>query len=291
MNIRLLQLIIFLITTAVSKAQHSSFEQSSFSHFYFVVDSVTYKNLKENKFITDTLFTSEEGSSKTDQGTWSGNYLQGKHDYWEVFRQGSLENVEVGAIGLGHMLHKPGNTSSLQQQWQSLTKDKIEIHAFTKNKGADTMIIELMNYRDSMMEGGPACFFVMYYHPKLLERSGFSKIYLRDTGVDQRTLNEKWYGPAALNRLYNKTEKIYLRLTPHEFERHMIALKAMGYQQTGKYSFKKEIEIVIDIVPKPVHRLKEIAFSLSRPTDKKIFQLSPGIYMMLEGQSGKLVIE
>ena len=62
------------------KAQ-SPLTETSFSHFYFVVDSVACQTLKSNTFCKDSLFYSSQVSSKMDQGTWSGNYLLGESDY------------------------------------------------------------------------------------------------------------------------------------------------------------------------------------------------------------------
>ena len=196
-----------------------------------------------------------------------------------------------GGIGLGHMLHKAHEGDQLQQQWQSLTKDSIGKYAFTENKGKDTSIVELMNYRDSMLNGGMACFFVMYYHPLILYKTGFSKNYIRDTGIDQKTLNKKWYGRKSYNRLYKKTENLYMVLTPHEYERHQIALQAMGYKKIGKRKFKKEIEVIIDIKENAKNRLNKIEFSLYRPVEKRKIMLSPNVYLSLEGSNGKLVMK
>ena len=224
-----------------------------------------------------------------DQGSWNGNYLRGEYDYWEVFNPGSLDHAKTGTIGLGEMLHKPQELFTLRQRWQMLTRDSIITLAFTKKNGADTSIVELMNYRDSMLSGGMACFFVLHYHPSILLKSGFTKEYISDTGVSQVGLNKKGLGKGSYDRLYKKIEKIYLTLTAHEFERHQIALQAMGYTRTGKRKFKKEIEVIIDINEKATSRLNKIEFSLTRATAKRTIILSPKVYIEVQGNMGRLV--
>ncbi len=284
-------LFVLLFFSAKNLKAQNPLTETSFSHFYFVIDSVAYHTLKTDVFCKHSLFYSSEGSSKMDQGTWSGNYVQGEFDYWEVFSPKSLDNAVTGGIGLGHMLHRPYEVHKLQQQWQSLTKDSIGKYGFTNSNGKDTIIVELMNYRDSMLNGGMACFFVMYYHPAILYRTGFTKEHIRDTGIDQKTLYKKWYAKKGYDRLYKKTEKLYLILTPQEYERHQIALQAMGYKKTGKGKFIKEIEIDIEIKENATNRLKKIEFSLYKPVEKSKIILSPDVYISLSGTNGTLVMK
>lgn len=281
----------YLMVCGKIQAQQNGFAKTSFSHFYFSIDSLAYNTLLTDTFCTKRLFHENESKSKMDQGSWSGNYILGKEDYWEILKPSPEEVIPEGGIGLGHMLHRPAELSMLQQQWQSLINDSIIIQPFTNNNGKDSVIIELMNYRDSMIKGGQACFFVMFYHPSVLKRSGLTDEAIAN-GVDQKTLNGAWYGPKQnYNRLYKRTEKIHLQLTPHEYARHRIALLAMGYKQTGKNVFKKEIEITITVKKKLKQHLQKIEFSLTGETAKRKIILSPHTYITLNGKKGTLVMK
>ncbi len=273
-----------------SQAQTSTPPLTSFSHFYFVMDSLAYQTLATDKFCTDTLFYSKQSSIQMDQGTWSGNYLTGPSDYWEVFHPFSLPGAAVGQVGLGEILHKFYEADILQEYWSKMVKDSVEQQAFTLNNGKDTVIMELLNYRDSMLLGGPASFFVMYYHPVMMAKGGFSGDELT-AGIDQKQINQKWYYVNPYQRLYNKTEKIHLTLTPQEYERHRLALLVMGYKEVSRQTFKKEIEIGITVKEGPKSRLKKIEFSLKGKKIERTIVLSPRVYIRLEGGKGELVME
>lgn len=273
-----------------SRAQTSTAPVTSFSHFYFVIDSLAYQTLATDKFCTDTLFYTGQSNSATDQGTWTGNYLMGPFDYLEVFHSSSLPAGAVGQIGVGELLHKFYEGDLLLQHWTKLAGESIEQQFFTANAGKDTLIIELLNYRDSMLWGGTASFFVMYYHPPLMLKGGFTQEELT-AGVNQQQINQKWYNRNPYQRLYKKTEKIHLQLTPHEYKRHKLALLALGYKEIGKQVFKKDIEINITIQDKPVSRLKKIEFSLTGKKLQRMITLSPNVYIKIEGERGELVME
>lgn len=287
----LLTTLFALMTMNSLFAQTKQFAASTFSHFYLVLDSIAYKNLKNDPFCRDTLFNATESKVATDQGTWSGNYLMGKKDYWEIMNPLTTPGVAVGDMGLGHMLRRPGEVYLLQKQWQGLTNDQIELHAFTRKSGADTIIVELMNYRDSMLMGGKASFFIMYYHPSILLRSGFSKEQLLTTGVDESILYSTWYADTPYHRLYDRVEKIHLQLTPHEFSRHRLALEAMGYSETGTRLFSKEIEINVELASHPASRLRKIEFSLLADAGKRTIYLSNSTRIEIAGNKGALIVE
>ncbi len=286
---QLILLIFCFMSSSCLFAQKNIVGESSFSHFYFVLDSTAYQTLRTNSFCKDSLFYSQEGKAVTDQGSWAGNYLTGYYDYMEVMNEDASNSIVAGSIGLGNMLHRPPELKQLQLQWQQLIDDSIQTVYFTE-KLKDTIIVELMNYRDSMLTGGKACFFVMYYHPKIMLQSGFSK-KTWEAGITQEMMNKIGYGKMPEKRLYKKIEKITLNLTAHEFKRHRIALKAMGYQQSGKLTYKKEIEIAIIIKKNPAHRLQQIDFSLNRSTNTKKIKLSNAAFIQVAGDKGKLVIK
>ncbi|RYD77510.1 MAG: hypothetical protein EOP53_12870, partial [Sphingobacteriales bacterium] len=202
--LKLILLHCWLMLSLFAFSQNRKPGENSFSHFYFVLDTAAYQTLITNSFCKDSLFMSRESKASMDQGTWQANYLTGPYDYLEIMKPDAANSMPTGGIGLGNILHRPDEAVELQQQWQKLTKDKIEILHFTTKKGQDTSITELMNYRDSMMSGGKACFFVMYYHPSIMLKSGFSRSVVLDSGLSQQAINSGWYGVSVKQKLYNK---------------------------------------------------------------------------------------
>lgn len=261
-----------------------------FNHIFFITDTGSFEGLARNKFLTDTLFYYDRQLSETDQGNWEGQYLNGSSDYWEIFHPGAVSNGTEGDIGLGFMIRQPKMLSSVRQHWQAFTDDSLVTEVYTSKKSADTIIVELMNYRDSMLTGGAASLFVMHYGLKVLEASGFTDAEIQQ-GITQSQLNEKWKQSQEGERIYNKTEKIFIELTPHEYERHTIALKALGFKETREGVFKKDIEIYIKKNEAPGQRLKKIEFSLTRNTAPRKEVISPSMYVELAGAKGLLVMQ
>ncbi|MBX3255094.1 MAG: hypothetical protein KF862_13205 [Chitinophagaceae bacterium] len=273
-----------------AQAQPNKIPETSFSHIYFTIDPAGYSAFSKNKFFTDTLFYYSAGSMKTDQGSWNGQYLEGAVDYWEVFQPDTISKMSIGDIGLGFMLHQPYAVHAFRNHWQQQTSDRIQTEAFTENSGKDTIIVEIMNYRDSMLTGGPSSFFALYYHPSVLEKANFRTEDIQ-SGINQEAIHQKIHGSVNNKPLYKKTEKIFLRLTPHEYERHRVALKAFGYQEKSKQHFKKDIEIAIELDTKPAHRLQKIEFSLTGKTENRRIAISPGLFLSVSGEKGELVWE
>ncbi|HMR92494.1 MAG TPA: DUF5829 family protein [Chitinophagaceae bacterium] len=283
-------LILSVFFSVVLQARQPSFPRTSFSHFYFVLDSGAYKALLADKFCADTLFYMQAGSSKTDQGDWSGNYITGPVDYLEAFHPQSFPGADAGDIGWGEMLHRSQESKKLLQEWKTLANENIEVQHFTTGNGRDTIIVELLHYRDSMLLGGATSFFVLYYHPALLKKAGFTEEEI-SAGIDQEMINKRWYAGKPASRLYQKTKAVHLRLTPGEYERHRIALQAMGYNETAKQTFKKDVEIIISLDDKPGSRLQKIEFSLAATTEPRTIVLSPDAYIRLNGDRGELVVK
>lgn len=271
-------------------AQQSKSPAISYSHIYFAIDTATYKALSNNKFCTDTLFYYSKGAVKTDQGNWDGQYLEGQHDYLEIFQPDSISNMKVGDIGIGFMLHQPYSSAQFQQEWQKLSNDKIVRENFTTNSGKDSMMIEIMNYRDSMLTGGSTSFFALYYHPDLLKKMKFKEDSIR-SGISQKDINQRMQAYELYKRPFKKVEKIFIQLTTHEYARHKIALQAMGYTEISKQLFKKDIEIEIQLNERPIHRLKKIEFSLSKKLEPRKHIISPNLYISIFGEMGELVLE
>lgn len=285
--------IILLLICSLSNtlfAQQSKPVAISYSHIYFTIDTACYRALSNNKFCTDTLFYYSKGAVKTDQGNWDGQYMEGEYDYLEIFQPDNISNMKVGDIGIGFMLHQPYSSAQFQQEWQKLSNDKIVQEVFTTNSGKDTIMVEIMNYRDSMLTGGPTSFFVLYYNPGLLKQMNFKEDSLH-TGITQKDINQRMHAYELYNRPFKKVEKIYIQLTAHEYERHKIALQAMGYTEISKQLFKKDIEIDIRLNDRPVHRLKKIEFSLTKKLETRKHIISPNLYISIFGEKGELVLE
>lgn len=276
-------------TWNILQAQQTNIPATAFSHIYFVIDTATYNALSQNKFCTDTLFYYSKGAVNTDQGSWDGQYFEGEADYWEVFQPDAVSKMSVGDIGLGFMLHQPYEAQIFQQQWQNLSSDSIQSDAFTSNAGKDTIMVEIMNYRDSMLTGGPSSFFTLYYHPGILRKMKFTEENIQ-AGIDQKLINQRSHANDTKPILFKKVEKVFITLTPHEYRRHKIALLAMGYTETGNRHFKKDIEIDIQLEEKPTHRLNKIVFSLTRETGNRTITISPGLLLSITGEDGALII-
>lgn len=272
------------------QAQQINIPATSFSHIYFTIDTASYRALSQNKFFTDTLFYYSKGAVTTDQGNWDGQYFEGEADYWEVFQPDTISRMAIGDIGLGFMLHQPYAAKAFQQHWQKLSIDNIQTDPFTNNAGKDTIMIEMMNYRDSMLTGGPSSFFALYYHPSVLRMMKFTEENIQ-AGIDQKMINERSHANELHKRPFKKIEKLFITLTPHEYNRHKIALLTMGYKEIGNRLFKKDIEIDIQLNPKPTNRLNKIAFSLTREIGNRTITVSPHLHMIISGENGELILQ
>ena len=278
---------LFFLLPAYSQPLQQSID---FNHIYFVVDDATYDHLFDDPFIKDSLFLAHESTSSGEDGSWTGKYLMGKHDYLELFKRSSFEGAQVGVLGIGFLLTAPADLEELQSDWQLISDAPIIIQNFiTEQQGKkDTIWNEIMDQRDSIEDGRGAALFVLSYHIPELRRMGFS-----DQKIGDRISSEDLYDMLTARRKYSKAfdriTKIYLTLTPAEYSRHTKALELFGYTRSGKW-YTKDISFHIRKRSKVQNRVRKVRFQLNRPMKRKIIRVAPRLLLKLKNKSGILIV-
>lgn len=90
------------------------------NHFFIVLDSQTYKEIKESQFLQEEFAAFEERTTVRADITYTGIYFYGTHTYFEFFQPGEYNRSE-GSCGIASGVETPGASDRLKQRLESYT--------------------------------------------------------------------------------------------------------------------------------------------------------------------------
>lgn len=73
--------------------QNKSLLKTDFNTIYICIDSISYKNLCQNKYLKDTLFLCREKKQETNTDSYTGKYLIGESSTLEVFQPQNTNHI------------------------------------------------------------------------------------------------------------------------------------------------------------------------------------------------------
>jgi Family of unknown function (DUF5829) len=91
------------------------------NHFFIVLDSETYNEIKESRFLQDEFAAFEARTTVRTDITYTGIYFYGTHTYFEFFAPGGYNRSE-GSGGIASGVEAPGASDTLKQRLESHTK-------------------------------------------------------------------------------------------------------------------------------------------------------------------------
>lgn len=108
-------LILLVLTHLLSFGQTKPNNKTDFNTIFICVDSITYKNLFQNKFLKDTLFFCKESHQETNDNSYTGKYFVGESSTIEFFQPKKSDKVgdNLGDWGIEFKTRKIGTLDDI----------------------------------------------------------------------------------------------------------------------------------------------------------------------------------
>ena len=163
-------LLIFLFVQANSFGQRSV-GATDFNTIYVCIDSVTYKQLYQSKYLKDTLFFCREQQEETNAGTYTGKYLIGESATIEFFQPKNTHQLgdNFGDWGIEYKTRKINILNQLIKKSNSL---KFPIDTFTTTVTQDSL--QFSWYKSISLKNSNNELSILEYHSDYLKNLGFT---------------------------------------------------------------------------------------------------------------------
>jgi hypothetical protein len=159
------------------------------NHFFLVLDSQTYKEIKDAKFLQEEFATFEQRTTVRADITYTGIYFYGAHTYFEFFEPGGYNRSE-GAGGIASGIEAPGASDGLKQRLESYMKAPAFKNTVTRKVGEKDIpwfYLTAVNYRNS----GKLSTWLMEYHADFLS-NWYPELSPKTRGITREEILERY---------------------------------------------------------------------------------------------------
>lgn len=221
-----------------------------FDHFWFRVDSQTYKKMGQSSYFRDEQFSFFE-ANKSPVGTYFGHYLTGNLHNLEIFEE-SMPNREE-PIGIGFLSEKTGCLKEIHARLNKKIKKQFSMMpdadwgGFTQLERNPSIAIWVSELKAAYVGSPDAS----------IDRSAWMKRI--------RQMNNDPY-QGAYN--FHKIKKVIWRLNSNDADLLKDVFDALGWQSIGKDTFSYDGSTVIIKTSKNIpatRALKSLSLELIRP--------------------------
>ncbi len=270
MNSKFYCFLLLLAIGCTSSNKHDEInfaEHIRFNHLYIVIDDSTYNNLFDGIQILDDFSENKTQSVNTSEGTWSGKYLFGKHQYLELFKPEGDKQGRLGELGLGFVSDKLGTLSSVQHEW----KRKKEKSSFSNRKiirnGKSFPLFQIASMEQSDDLG--VFSWLMEYEEEEMISVGFTQEDLKqiisweEYSVHRRATDLK-INPDSVKfeKAFDRITQLHITLTQNELESLKKSLLYFGFTEKGNSLISQDITINYKISQHKEFILNQIDFKL-----------------------------
>lgn len=233
---------------------------------YTTIDSLSYSNLFENSFVTDTLFFCKENSSTTDKESYTGKYFIGKAATIEFFKPMNTTSsgdtfgdigIEFKTRKIDQLQHFKNNSNKIDTTYINYDSIKMPWYKSLKSN-------YLNNHTDVV---------VLEYQKEYLSFLGFSDQEI-NSEMTYSQFNAKLSGGKKYPRKFNTFKSIELNLKKEEFENLKKCIVNFGGSVHKKKLSINGFEIICYIKKQEQFRLKQIVIDLTDKVPHKKIKIS-----------------
>lgn len=233
---------------------------------YTTIDSLSYSNLFENSFVTDTLFFCKKNSSTTDKESYTGKYFIGKAATIEFFEPMNTTSsgdtfgdigIEFKTRKIDQLQHFKNNSNKIDTTYINYDSIKMPWYKSLKSN-------YLNNHTDVVL---------LEYQKEYLSFLGFSDQEI-NSEMTYPQFNAKLSGGKKYPRKFNTLKSIELNLEKEEFENLKKCIINFGGSVNKKKLTINEFEIICYIKKQEQFRLKQIVIDLTDKVPNKKIKIS-----------------
>jgi len=165
-------LLSLLFLQSLCFGQKKSIPITDFNTFFVCIDSVTYKQLYQSKYLKDTLFICREQQEETNAGTYTGKYLIGESATIEFFQPKNTHQLgdNVGDWGIEFKTRKINILDQLIRKSNLLN---FSIDTFTTTSTQDS--VQFSWYKSISLKNSSNELSILEYQSDYLKNLGFTK--------------------------------------------------------------------------------------------------------------------
>ncbi len=239
--------------------QTKSIPKTDFNTFFVCIDSVTYKQLYQSKYLKDTLFICREQEEETNAGTYTGKYLIGESATLEFFQPKNTHQLgdNFGDWGIEFKTRKINILDQLIKKSNSL---KFSIDTFTTTVTQDSLQISW--YKSLSLKSSNNELSILEYQTDYLKSLG-----LTDSQINQSMTFKEFNGILSNGKKYPRQFSMvtYIKLYADKnlIDRLQKFAKLNNCQKV-KNTFTNGVTTIeyIEVQNLPKFPIQEIGFSL-----------------------------
>ena len=281
-------LILLTLTQLSSFGQIKPNDRTDFNTIFICVDSITYKNLFQNKFLKDTLFFCRESHQETNDNSYTGKYFIGESSTIEFFQPKKSDKVgdNFGDWGIEFKTRKIGILDDIIEK-SNLLKYPIDTSTTTFSD-SKTIIpwYKTLSFKTSKSELS-----ILEYQNEYLKYLGFTGEQIN------KSMTYKEYKSILSNgKKYPRQFSMVTYIKLYADKKLIGDLQKFGIINNCKKNKNKiangetTIEF-IEVQKLPKFQIKEITISLLTEQNNLIVKISDNLYVKIKEKKAKLLFK
>lgn len=223
---RIAQKITFLLTFFIFKnVVMAGNPPVYFNHLYFVFDKESYHQIINSEFIKNEFGNFRVRTTTADNGkTWTGAYLFGEKNYFEIFTE--AENYPLNKSGIAFGVEEPNASEIYFQKLQAIfpnQTNKVLRTRLINNQETPWFYSINVDFKDEKAILFP---WLMEYHQDVLQQI-YPDLKPEESGITRQKYLARLFNP---KRLFQDISEITLALNQIESNRFVKLLTAYNYK-------------------------------------------------------------
>jgi hypothetical protein len=253
------------------------------NHFFIVLDSQTYKEIKDTKFLREEFAPFEQRTTARTDITYTGIYFYGTSTYFEFFEPGGYNRSE-GSVGIASGIEAPGASVRLKQRLESYTKAPVFKNVVTRKvneKEVPWFHSTGVVYKD---RAAKLSTWLMEYHEDFLG-NWYPDLSPKTRGITRKEFLERYTAridesEKRKSKYFEDVVEMTLALDETEKAWFIKEREAFGYKIAGgeNKTVLEGPDIRYTIIPKSPSSSAIVSFKMSLKRDKqgqKVYRFGP----------------
>jgi Family of unknown function (DUF5829) len=266
--------------------QKQSHQKTDLNTIYVCIDSISYKQLWQSKYLKDTLFLCRESKQETNTDSYIGKYLIGESSTLEFF-QPKNTNHAGDHLGDWGIEFKTRNINILDELIEKSKFLNFPIDTFTTKTVLDSLQIPW--YKSLKFKNSKNALIILEYQQEFLEFLGFSKKQI------SQPMTFKDYNSILSNgneypRQFSMVTYIKLFADKKSIENLQNYAKLNNCTTIGnKFTNGTTTIEYIEVDTLPEFTIQEIGISLLKDQNFRLEKISDNLYIKVNGKVASLI--
>ncbi len=281
-------LILLTLTHLFSFGQIKPNNKTDFNTIFICIDSITYKNLFQNKFLKDTLFFCRESHQETNDNSYTGKYFIGKASTIEFLQPKKSDKVgdNFGDWGIEFKTRKIGILDDII--------GKSKLHKYPIDTSTTTFLDSLTIipwYKTLSFKTSKNELSILEYQDDYLKYLGFTGDQIN------KSMSYTEYNSILSNgKKYPRQFSMVTYIKLYADKKLIADLQKFGKinnckKTKNKISNSETTIEFIEVQKLPKFQIKEITISLLTELNNRSIKISDNLYIKIKGKNAKLIFK